>query len=250
MSKSKEEKRNRILAAAIHVFAKKGFFHAKISEIAKEAGVADGTIYLYFKNKDHLLIAVFEEKMDEIIKDITAAVDEVDDVRLRHRAADGSELLPDGQVLPKEAEANVFQIRHGSVVSRFLEFQGLVVDQRAGCRHLLDRVIVIAELAQHLAPMLAEAGRVAADRGRRFPEARARGQAGLRRGLRRRLALLAAQRPERLREGSGASRNEPARPRDARARALPEPGERRGARNELRGSVPVVSRIPDVLPDR
>jgi TetR/AcrR family fatty acid metabolism transcriptional regulator len=66
-NRAKEEKRHRILQAAIAVFARKGFFHARISEIAHEAGVADGTIYLYFENKDHLLIAVFEEEMQAII---------------------------------------------------------------------------------------------------------------------------------------------------------------------------------------
>ncbi|RMF18124.1 MAG: TetR/AcrR family transcriptional regulator [Candidatus Dadabacteria bacterium] len=74
MSRSKEEKRNRILQAAISVFARKGFFHAKISEIAQEAGVADGTIYLYFKNKDHLLISIFEEKMEMIIGRMRASL--------------------------------------------------------------------------------------------------------------------------------------------------------------------------------
>lgn len=76
MSKSKEAKRSRILHAAISVFARKGFFHAKISEIAQEAGVADGTIYLYFKNKDHLLISIFEEEMEKIIARFREAIEE------------------------------------------------------------------------------------------------------------------------------------------------------------------------------
>jgi len=67
----KEEKRHRILRSAIAVFAQKGFYHAKISEIAQQAGVADGTIYLYFKNKDHLLIAIFEDEMERIIDRFT-----------------------------------------------------------------------------------------------------------------------------------------------------------------------------------
>ncbi|MDY6908624.1 MAG: TetR/AcrR family transcriptional regulator [Thermodesulfobacteriota bacterium] len=60
------DKRQRILDAAVDVFARKGFFLSKVSEIAEKAGVADGTIYLYFKNKDDLLISIFEEKMREI----------------------------------------------------------------------------------------------------------------------------------------------------------------------------------------
>jgi TetR/AcrR family fatty acid metabolism transcriptional regulator len=56
-------KRERILRAAIEVFARTGYFNAKVSEIAKEAGVADGTIYLYFLGKEDLLISVFREHM-------------------------------------------------------------------------------------------------------------------------------------------------------------------------------------------
>src|SRR5687768_18079480 len=58
------DKRARILAAAERVFAKRGFFAARVSEIAKEAGVADGTIYLYFKSKDEVLISLFESRME------------------------------------------------------------------------------------------------------------------------------------------------------------------------------------------
>src|SRR6188508_381270 len=58
------DKRDRILVAAERIFAQHGFFAARVSEIAKEAGVADGTIYLYFKGKDELLISLFESRME------------------------------------------------------------------------------------------------------------------------------------------------------------------------------------------
>lgn len=61
------EKRDRILKSAAKTFAAEGFYHAKISQIARDAGVADGTIYLYFKNKDEILITVFEESVGRII---------------------------------------------------------------------------------------------------------------------------------------------------------------------------------------
>ncbi len=67
-------KRDRILRAAIRIFSQKGYFNSKISEIARHAGVADGTIYLYFKNKDDLLISLFEEKMGEVVADVRARV--------------------------------------------------------------------------------------------------------------------------------------------------------------------------------
>lgn len=56
-----ENKRERILRAAIDVFAQSGYFNAKVSQIARAAGVADGTIYLYFESKEDLLISVFRE---------------------------------------------------------------------------------------------------------------------------------------------------------------------------------------------
>lgn len=66
--KSNDDKRERILRAATQVFAQHGFYKSTISEIAKFANVADGTIYLYFKNKDDLLICLFEEEMNKIIR--------------------------------------------------------------------------------------------------------------------------------------------------------------------------------------
>jgi TetR/AcrR family transcriptional regulator, fatty acid metabolism regulator protein len=61
------DKRERILDAAERVFAEHGFFNTRVAEIAKVAGVADGTIYLYFKSKDDLLISLFESRMERVI---------------------------------------------------------------------------------------------------------------------------------------------------------------------------------------
>src|SRR5215468_8328634 len=69
------DKRERILTAAERVFARRGFFAARVSEIAKDAGVADGTIYLYFKSKDDLLISLFENRMRQVNELLRAAVD-------------------------------------------------------------------------------------------------------------------------------------------------------------------------------
>src|ERR1043165_1235996 len=61
------EKRRRILAAAVRTFGQRGFHEARIAEIAAAAGVAEGTVYLYFQNKEDLLGVVFEEKMEEFL---------------------------------------------------------------------------------------------------------------------------------------------------------------------------------------
>ena len=63
------DKREAILRAAIKVFAGKGFFNSKVADIAGEAGVADGTVYLYFKNKDDILHSIFDRAMAEFIEE-------------------------------------------------------------------------------------------------------------------------------------------------------------------------------------
>ena len=70
----RSDKRERILLAAERIFARHGFFAARVSEIAKEAGVADGTIYLYFKSKDDLLISLFEQRMTQVNDTLRAAI--------------------------------------------------------------------------------------------------------------------------------------------------------------------------------
>src|SRR2546423_14911807 len=68
------DKRARILDAAIKVFAERGFHSATVAEIARAAGVADGTIYLYFKGKDDLLLRLFDEKMTGLVAEMKTAV--------------------------------------------------------------------------------------------------------------------------------------------------------------------------------
>jgi len=74
MEKKKNDKHKRIIEAATRIFARKGFFQAKISDIAREAGVADGTIYLYFDNKDDILISLFEEKMKAVLDNMISSL--------------------------------------------------------------------------------------------------------------------------------------------------------------------------------
>ena len=80
MNKRKNnEKYHRIIEAATKVFARKGFYKAKISEIASEARVADGTIYIYFENKDDILISLFEEQMKAVLDNMVIRISEEDD---------------------------------------------------------------------------------------------------------------------------------------------------------------------------
>jgi len=63
------DKRELILRAAIKVFAGKGYFNSKVADIAGEAGIADGTVYLYFKSKDEILHSIFDRAMAEFISE-------------------------------------------------------------------------------------------------------------------------------------------------------------------------------------
>ena len=61
------DKRDALLRAAIDTFAARGFFNAQVADVARAAGVAAGTVYLYFRSKDDLLISIFERTMKEAI---------------------------------------------------------------------------------------------------------------------------------------------------------------------------------------
>lgn len=61
------DKREAILRSAIKVFAEKGYFNSKVADIAGDAGIADGTVYLYFRSKDEILHSIFDRAMAEFI---------------------------------------------------------------------------------------------------------------------------------------------------------------------------------------
>ena len=68
------DKRDAILRAATDVFARHGFFQAQVADIARAAGVAAGTVYLYFRSKDDLLVSIFDRTMREAIDEGRAAL--------------------------------------------------------------------------------------------------------------------------------------------------------------------------------
>jgi TetR/AcrR family fatty acid metabolism transcriptional regulator len=71
-------KRERILEAAVRVFARKGYFAARVSDVARRAGVADGTIYLYFRSKEDLLVSLFDEVMRKHLDEARAELARVE----------------------------------------------------------------------------------------------------------------------------------------------------------------------------
>ena len=61
------DKPQQIIHAAVRVFARKGYYNSRVADIAREAGIAAGTIYLYFKTKDDILVTLFRDKMAEFV---------------------------------------------------------------------------------------------------------------------------------------------------------------------------------------
>ncbi len=79
------DKRNAILRAAIRVFASNGYFNSKVADIAREAGVADGTVYLYFKSKEEILHSIFDRNMEEGIAEGRKLLEAISDPREKLR---------------------------------------------------------------------------------------------------------------------------------------------------------------------
>jgi TetR/AcrR family fatty acid metabolism transcriptional regulator len=77
------DKRDAILKAATEIFARNGFFQSQVADVARAAGVAAGTVYLYFRSKDDLLVSLFERTMRQAIADGRAALEGVTDPRER-----------------------------------------------------------------------------------------------------------------------------------------------------------------------
>ena len=101
------DKRDALMRAAIDTFAARGFFNAQVADVARSAGVAAGTVYLYFRGKDDLLISIFERTMKDAIADGRRSVDALTDPveRLREIAR-----LHLGRLGRDRALAVVFQV--------------------------------------------------------------------------------------------------------------------------------------------
>jgi TetR/AcrR family fatty acid metabolism transcriptional regulator len=76
---ARELKHDKILRAATEVFANKGYFAARMTDVAKAAEVADGTLYLYFDGKEHLLLSIFDDVLSRSIDRLEREIENLDD---------------------------------------------------------------------------------------------------------------------------------------------------------------------------
>jgi TetR/AcrR family fatty acid metabolism transcriptional regulator len=105
-------KRQQIIDAAVRVFARNGYYNSRVSDIAREAGIASGTIYLYFATKDEILVTLFREKMAAWVAHVRAALSGEDDplARIRRIVALHFQVLEDD---PDLAEVVQVELRQG-----------------------------------------------------------------------------------------------------------------------------------------
>ncbi|MDQ3281081.1 MAG: TetR family transcriptional regulator [Acidobacteriota bacterium] len=130
-------KRERILRAAVDVFAEHGYFNAKVAQIAKAAGVADGTIYLYFDGKEDVLVTIFREHTRNYLHSLEQSMSNVNraDERLRIAVRHHLETLGRDRAL---AVVSQVELRHS------LKFMSLFSQQEVA-----DYLNVIRKIVEH-----------------------------------------------------------------------------------------------------
>src|SRR5256714_4293099 len=79
------DKHEAILRAATEVFARNGYFNSKVADIARAAGVADGTVYLYFRSKEEILHSIFDRSVESAIKEVRQQIKTISDPREKLR---------------------------------------------------------------------------------------------------------------------------------------------------------------------
>ena len=122
-SQDKGGKRARIVDAAIRVFADHGFHKATVAEVAREADVADGTIYLYFKNKDDLLASLFEERMAELNSLMSAELEQIEGALEQVRTFVRTHLRMVRE-RPALAQVLIIELRQSARLLKFHKAQG------------------------------------------------------------------------------------------------------------------------------
>ena len=137
-TRSDPGKRERILAAAMKVFARKGFASARVSDVAREAGVADGTIYLYFASKDAILISIFDEGMQGILEGLAKGLKGIDDPRERLRffcryhlkvVEDDPDLAEVLLIELRFSDKFLTEYKPGAMLDRYLEQLALIISE-------------------------------------------------------------------------------------------------------------------------
>lgn len=148
------ERRRTILRAAIDVFARKGYHGCRIADVAREAGVAYGLVYHYFKNKDELLETVFETGWSGFVSRIRAVVEAEGPVGLKVRGITDV-AFEAYRVDPRAVKVLIVEIARspGGHVNR----QNAFTDTIRMCAEMFVRAQASGELRPEVDPLLASA---------------------------------------------------------------------------------------------
>ncbi|MGH7385067.1 MAG: TetR/AcrR family transcriptional regulator [Candidatus Rokuibacteriota bacterium] len=144
------DKPQQIIEAAVRVFARKGYFNSRVSDVAHEAGIAAGTIYLYFKTKDDILITLFREKMAAFVSSLRRAiVDEPDAVakvrRLVHlhfRILEGDPDLAEVVQIELRQGQKFFRGASSQEIAEYFALIGSVLEEGVGQGHFKSELPV------------------------------------------------------------------------------------------------------------
>ena len=144
------DKHPQIIEAAVRVFARNGYYNSRVSDIAREAGVASGTIYLYFKTKEEILVSLFREKMAAWVAYVREAIaDESDPVaKIRRLVALHFSVLEKDPALAEVVQVELRQghkfFRGASAheVSAYFELIGSVLEEGQAAGVFRDDVLV------------------------------------------------------------------------------------------------------------
>ena len=147
------DKPQQIVDAAIRVFARNGYYNSRVSDIAREAGIASGTIYLYFRTKEEILVTLFRDKMAAFVARLRREIDgEADAVaKIRRLVERHFSVLEQSPALAEVVQVELRQghkfFRGASAheVSAYFELIGSVLEEGvAACRVRADLPVMVA----------------------------------------------------------------------------------------------------------
>lgn len=137
------EKPQQIIDAAIRVFARTGYYNSRVSDIAREAGIASGTIYLYFKTKEDILITLFRDKMSVFVSSLRRAIADEPDavakvrrlVRLHFEMLEGDPDLAEVVQVELRQGQKFFRGASSQEIASYFALIGSVLEEGVGQGH-------------------------------------------------------------------------------------------------------------------
>jgi TetR/AcrR family fatty acid metabolism transcriptional regulator len=137
------DKPEQIIQAAVRVFARKGYFSSRVSDIAREAGIAAGTIYLYFETKEDILITLFRDKMSVFVSSLRRAIADEPDavakvrrlVRLHFEMLEGDPDLAEVVQVELRQGQKFFRGASSQEIAAYFALIGSVLEEGVGQGH-------------------------------------------------------------------------------------------------------------------